>query len=423
MTVTPRADLVVVGATEIATCAGSYPAAGVDQARVGLLEEGAVASHEGTITWVGPEWRLEKSVEILPGATRLDVGGRAVLPGLIDAHTHLVYAGDRADEFERRLAGATYSQIAAEGGGILRTVELTRDATASELTKTALSRIDALGRHGVTGVEIKSGYGLSLEAELKQLEVIADLAKQRPVAVAATFLGAHTFPRDARESAAARARYVDSICREMIPLVAERQLAQFVDVFVDDHAFSRGEAERVLTVARDHHLGIKLHADQLKEDGTAAFAAAMGAVSADHLDHAADSGLRQMAEARTIAVLLPAASLFLRAKQHADGRRMVDLGVPVALATDHNPGTCPTESLPLVMQLGCLLCGLTVDEAIVAATLNAAAASGLADRAGSIEAGKRCDLLVLDSADRRKLIYQLGAPRLHMVIAAGRVVA
>ncbi len=422
MTHLPSADLVVVGASELVTCAGSAPACGPDQARVGVIEEGAVAAKDGRIVWVGPEWRLEKSVEIQPSATRLDVGGRAVLPGLVDAHTHLVYAGDRADEFEKRLAGVSYSQIAAEGGGILRTVASTRAASREELAVQAGLRLDRLARQGVTAVEIKSGYGLSLECELKILLAIADVARSHAHAVVPTFLGAHTFPREARGSQAARERYVDEICSEMIPQVAEGKLARFADVFVDDHAFSLAEAERVLRAAKDRGLGVKVHADQLKEDGAASLAAELGAVSADHLDHASEQGLQRLARAGSIAVLLPAASLFLRCATHPSGRKMIDLGVPVALATDHNPGTCPTETLPLVMQLGCLLCGMSVDEAIVAATLNAAAACGIADQAGSLEAGKRCDMLVIDAAERRQLIYQLGAPRVHMVIANGRII-
>lgn len=419
----PTADLVVVGASELVTCAGAAPAAGSDQGRVSIVEEGAVASLHGRIVWAGPEWRLEKSVEIQPGAMRLDVGGRAVLPGLVDAHTHLVYGGDRADEFERRLAGASYSQIAAEGGGILRTVAATRDATKEQLQNSAARRLDQLAAHGATAIEIKSGYGLSLEHELRILEVVAELTRSRPQALVATFLGAHTLPREARTGSAERERYIDSICREMIPQVAERRLATFVDVFVDEHAYTLREAERILRCGLDHGLAPKLHADQLREEGAAALAGELGAVSADHLDHASDTGLERMARAGTIAVLLPAASLFLRTSTHPSARRMIERSVPVALATDHNPGTCPTAALPLVMQLGCLLCGLTVDEAIVAATLNAAAACGLAASCGSIEADKRCDLLVLDAADHRQLIYQFGSPRLHMVIAGGRVVA
>lgn len=418
----PVADFVLEGTSELVTCAGPWPARGALQARTSVLEEGAVAARNGTIVWVGPENRLHREVRILPGATRIDVRGRAVLPGLSDCHTHLVWAGDRADEFERRLAGATYSEIAAAGGGILRTVDATREASVDDLAAAAGARMDRLARHGVTSIEVKSGYGLETGAELRLLEAARRAASARPFEVVTTFLGAHTVPREARGSEAARARYVDTICDEMIPRVVEGGLARFADAFVDGHAFSLDEARRVLTTAKRHGLGVKVHADQLAADGAAELAAELGAISAEHLEHVSERGITWLAEAGTIAVLLPAATLFLRSREMPPARRMIEAGVPIALSTDLNPGSCPCESLPLVLQLGALLCGLTVDEAIVAGTLNAAAAMGIADRAGSIESGKRCDLLVLDAEHRRQFIYQFGAPRLFMTIAAGRIV-
>lgn len=419
----PTADLVVVGTSEVVTPTGPGPARGAAQGRLSVIEEGAVAAQNGRITWVGPETELAREVEVLPGATRIEVGDRSVLPGLVDAHTHLVWAGDRADEFERRLAGATYSEIAKAGGGILRTVEATREASLEELAEAAGARIDRMARFGTTTFEIKSGYGLDRESEIKLLEAARAAARGRPFEVVATFLGAHTFPREARGSAQARRRYVDSVAGEMIPEVASRGLAQFADVFVDEHAFSLAEAKLILEAARAAGLGIKLHADQLADDGTAQLAAELGAASADHLEHVSERGLAALAAAGTVAVLLPAASLFLRNRDQAPARRMIEVGVPVALATDLNPGTCPCESLPLAMQLGALLYGMTVPETIVAATRNAAAACGVADRAGTLEVGKRCDLLVLDAADHRQLLYQLGSARAFMVIAAGRIVA
>lgn len=414
------ADLVVVGASELVTCAGSAPASGPDQSRVSVVENGALASRDGTIVWVGPERDLSRAVSLLPEAGRLDVRGRAVLPGLVDPHTHLVWAGDRADELEQRLAGATYSEIAAAGGGILRTVDATRAAGTGHLAALAAERMDRLSSSGVTAMEVKSGYGLSQDHEIKILRAARAAADSRPYEVVTTFLGAHTFPREARASSRDRGRYVDAVCGEMIPRVAELELARFADVFVDRHAFSLAEAERVLRSAKEAGLGVKVHADQLADDGAAELAADMGAVSADHLEHASDAGLAALASAGTVAVLIPGASLFLKMERHADGRRMIERGVPVALATDLNPGTCPCASLSLVMQLGCLICGLSMDEAIVAATLNAAAAAGLAGRAGSLEPGKRCDLVVLETADRRGLVYELGSVRLHAVVAAGQ---
>ncbi len=407
----PEADFVLVGASEVVTCRdGLDPVPG-----------GAVAARGGTITWVGPERNLEREVDVLPGATRLDVLGRAVLPGLVECHTHLVWAGNRADEFEERLAGKTYAEIAAAGGGILRTVDATRAADPDELAEAARARMDRLARQGVTTIEVKSGYGLETAAELRILEAARRAAKSRPQEVVTTFLGAHTLPREARGDEAARRRYVDTVCGEMIPAVAERGLARFVDVFVDAHAFRVDEARRILETGKEFGLVPKVHADQLADDGAARLAAEVGAVSADHLDHASEEGLRALAAAGTVAVLLPGADLFIGAERWADGRRMIDLGIPVAVSTDLNPGSCPSESLPLMMQLACLRMGLRVDEAILAATRHAAAALGLADRCGSIQPGRRCDLLVLDAEDRRELLYRLGSPPIHLVVAAGRV--
>lgn len=419
----PAADLVVVGTSEVVTSTGRGAARGPAQGQLSVIDGGAIAARSGRITWIGSETELAREVDVLPGATRIEVGDRSVLPGLVDAHTHLVWAGDRADEFERRLAGETYSEIAGAGGGILRTVEATREASLEQLARAAGERMDRMARFGATTFEVKSGYGLDRENEIKLLEAVRLAAKDRPYEVVPTFLGAHTFPREARGSVRARRSYVDSVVREMIPEVAARGLARFADVFVDEQAFSLAEAKVILEAAREAGLGVKLHADQLADDGTAQLAAELGAVSADHLEHVSERGLVALADAGTVAVLLPAASLFLRNREQAPARRMIEAGVPVALATDLNPGTCPCESLPLAMQLGALLYGMTVPETIVAATRNAAAACGVADRAGTIEVGKRCDLLVLDAGDHRQLLYQLGSARAFVVIAGGRVVA
>ena len=421
MSPAPVADFVLTGASELVTCAGPAPAAGEAQSRTGVIRGGAVAARDGVILWAGPEEALVESVEIAADARRLDAGGRAVLPGLVDTHTHLVWAGERADEFEKRLAGASYGEILAAGGGILRTVDATRAESLETLAEHASARMDALSRFGVTAVEVKSGYGLELEAELKILRAARQAAAARPFEVVTTFLGAHTLPREARPSAAARERYIATVIEEMIPAVAEEGLARFADVFVDEHAFSLVEARAILGAAKRAGLGLKVHADQLGADGGAELAAEMGAASADHLEHLTRAGLRALAAAGTVGVLLPGASLFLRMHDFADGRAMIDANVPVAVATDLNPGSCPCESLPLIMQLACLYCGLSVDEAIIAATLNAAAASGLEQRCGSIEVGKRCDLLVLDAPRRRDLIYRLGAPRIRQLIVCGEI--
>lgn len=419
----PRADFVLQGASELVTCAGEAPAAGEAQARVAVIEEGAVAACGGRVVWTGPQHELARAVDLEPGAVILDAGDRAVLPGLVDSHTHAVWGGHRAHELELRLAGATYSEIAAAGGGILSTVTATREASEEELVQGARARLARMMRLGTTAVEIKSGYGLNTETELKLLRAARAAARATPLAFATTFLGAHTLPVEARDSAAARARHLDTIVEEMIPLVVEERLAEFADVFIDEHAFTLEEARRVLEAAKSRGLRLKVHTGQLARDGGMLLAAELGATSADHLEYASDEDLEAIARASVVGVLLPGATLFLRMDQWAPGRRMVSAGVPVAVATDVNPGSCPSESLPLMMQLACLRCGLSIDEAIVAATLNAAAACGLESECGSLEPGKRCDLLVIDAKTRAEIVYALGSPRTHMVVAEGRVVA
>lgn len=419
----PRADFVVQGSSELVTCAGAAPFAGEDQASVGVVERGALAACRGEVVWVGPESSLDREVEVEPGAVRIDVQGRAVLPGFVDAHTHLVWGGSREDELAKRLAGATYSEIAAAGGGILRTVESTRYTSEDELAERAAQRMARIARTGTTSVEIKSGYGLSTDAELKLLRAARRAAERHALTTVRTFLGAHTFPAEARRSRTARDAYLAEVCETMIPRVVEEKLARFADVFIDEHAFTEDEARRVLSTARDAGLELKVHALQLAHDGGGRLAAELGATSVDHLEFAEDDDLDALAEAGTVGVLLPGATLFLQMDTWAPGRRMVERRVPVALATDLNPGSCPSESMALMMQLACLRCGLSIDEAIVAATANAAAACGLQDRVGSLEPGKRCDVLVVDGTSRAELIYALGSQRTHMVIAGGRIIA
>jgi imidazolonepropionase len=419
---TVEADFVVRNASEVVTCAGAAPRAGADAADVASVPNGAVAARAGEIVWVGEESQLADAVDERPGTTVLDAGGRAVLPGLVDPHTHLPWAGDRAGEFARRLEGATYSQIAAEGGGILSTVAATREAGEDELVAACLPRLHRMLRSGTTTAEAKSGYGLASEHELRQLVAIRRAAELTPVDLVPTVLAAHTVPPEARDSDAARAGYVRTVCEDILPAAAQEGLARFADVFLDEHAFTLEEGRAVLEAARSAGLGVKVHADQLSPGGGAELAAAMGAVSADHLEHTGDEGLAALAAAGTVAVLLPGATFFLGSHDYADGRRFVEAGVPVALATDLNPGSCFTESMPMIMQLACLYAGLTVDEAIVASTINAAAALGQADRVGSLEPGKRADLIVIDAASRAHLVYHFGVNLVEWVVKDGAVV-
>jgi imidazolonepropionase len=413
------ADLVVAGIGELATPEGRTPRLGNDLDRLRVVQDAGVACREGRLVFVGPREELRARVRPLPGAPIVDADGGTVLPGFVDAHTHLPFAGWREREFDQRLRGDTYQAIAARGGGILSTVGATRAAGEDLLASLVRQRLDAMLSRGTTTVEAKSGYGLTLEAELRQLRALRRGAAGHPVDVVPTFLGAHTFPPEHRQD---RAGWIRILVEEAMPQVASERLAEYADAFVDAHAFGPEEARTVLEAARRAGLGVRLHADQLADDGGAALAASLQAASADHLEHVSDAGIEALARAGTTAVLLPAAGFFLRSPQRPPARQLIEAGVPVALATDFNPGSCPTESMPLTLVFGCLWAGLTVDEAITASTLNAAHALGRGERTGSLEVGKRADLVVHGVPSRHHLVYRFGDSRVRTVIAAGKVV-
>jgi imidazolonepropionase len=414
-----EADLILEHAAELGTPLGKGPRAGTAQGTLRLIYDAAVAASGSTLVYVGPSRDLESRVSLRPGGTRLDVSGKTILPGFVDAHTHLPFAGSRATEFEQRLQGRTYREIAAAGGGILSTVDQTRRAGEAELEAEALGRLDRMLALGTTTCEAKSGYGLSLEAELKLLRVLRSLASAHPVEIVPTFLGAHTLPRERRSS---RAEYVRETTEEMIPRVAEEKLAEFCDVFCDESAFTPAEAERILEAGKRHGLVPRIHADQLSAQEGAELAARLGAASADHLEFVSEAGIDALARAGVTAVLLPGADFFLMSRDRPPARRLVEAGVPVALATDLNPGTCMTESMPLVMVLACLELKMTVAEAVTAATLNAAVSLGRGDRIGSLEEGKQADLQVLDIPGHHHLVYHFGVSHVEAVIKKGEVV-
>lgn len=414
-----QADLVVAGIGELATPEGTGPRLGADLDRLRVVPDAAVACHAGRIVFVGPREECQARVRPLPGAHLVDAAGGTVLPGFVDAHTHLPFAGWREREFDRRLRGETYGSIAASGGGILSTVAATRAADQGTLAALVRERLDAMLARGTTTVEAKSGYGLTVEAELRQLRALRQAAEGHPVELVPTFLGAHTFPPEHRED---RAGWVRALVEEAIPEVAGGGLAEYADAFVDEHAFSKEEARTVLQAARRAGLGVRLHADQLADDGAAGLAASLQAASADHLEFVSGEGIAALARAGTTAVLLPAAGFFLRVERRPPVRKLIEAGVPVALATDFNPGTCPTESMPTALVFGCLWAGLTVDEAIAAATLNAAHALGRGAVTGSLQVGKRADLVVHGVPNRHHLVYRFGASRVRTVVAGGRVV-
>jgi imidazolonepropionase len=385
-----------------------------DRAGLGAVEDGVLACAGERIVFAGA---AADAPPVLQATERTDCGGRWVTPGLIDCHTHLVHAGDRAGEFERRLAGATYAEIARAGGGILSTVRATRGATVDELVQTALPRLDALIAEGVTTIEIKSGYGLDTAAEIRQLEAARELTGRRRVGISPTLLAAHTVPPEYAGRADA---YIDYVCTETIPLVAARRLADAVDVFCETIAFTTQQAARVFSAAREHGLAVKLHADQLSDGEGAALAAAFGAWSADHLEHASASGLRAMAGAGTVAVLLPGAYYFLRDTHLPPIDQMRELGISLALATDCNPGTSPLTSLLLAMNMGATLFRLTVEECIAGVTRAAAQALGRLAETGTLEAGKYCDLAIWNIEQPAELVYRMGFNPLQQRVWRGQ---
>jgi imidazolonepropionase len=414
-----RADLAVTGIAELATPVGSAPRTGTDLGRLRVIEGAALASWRGRIVFVGTDREYHEAVVLEPGGSTIDAAGGTVLPGFVDAHTHLPFAGWREREFDERLRGATYSEIAARGGGILSTVAQVRAVDEAALARQVRGRLDALLGLGTTTVEAKSGYGLAPEHERKQLRALEQAAAGHPVDVVRTFLGAHTVPAEHRGR---REDYVRLVIDEMLPQVAAAGLAEYADAFVDRHAFGLDEARRILGAAREHGLGVRVHADQFADDGAAELAAALGAASADHLEHASPRGLEALARAGTCGVLLPAATFFLMQDVRPPGRRLVEAGVPVVVATDFNPGSCPCDSMSAAVAFACLTGGLTVDEAITAATLNAAHSLGRAGTVGSLEPGKRANLVVHRIPNRYHLAYRFGAPHVDRVVVDGRAV-
>jgi len=381
-------------------------------AGLGVVERGAVASRAGRIAYAGAEHALPS-----PGAAEMvDCGGRWITPGLVDCHTHLVYAGNRAAEFEQRLAGASYAEIARAGGGVASSVAATREASIERLVAETLPRLDALMAEGVTTVEVKSGYGLNLPSEMKQLRAARRLTELRPVGIMTTFLGAHALPPGSHDKDA----YIARVCEEMLPAVAAEGLADAVDAFCEGIAFSGAQVARVFDTARRHGLPVKLHADQLSDGGAARLAADAGALSADHLEYANEDGIAAMARAGTVAVLLPGAFYFIRETQAPPVALFRRHGVPMALATDSNPGTSPLTSLLLAMNMGATLFRMTVEECVAGVTREAARALGLLGQTGTLEAGKQCDLAVWSVDTLAELVYRIGFNPLHLRVWRGQ---
>ena len=411
------ASFLIEHADDIVTCTGPAPKRGSAQGVVSRLQHSAIAAHEGRIVFVGPQADLTNHVDLLSTAVRVDARGCAVVPGFVDAHTHVVYAGDRRQELRQRLAGATYAEIAAAGGGIARTVAATRIASEDELVALARVRLDEMAACGTTTCEAKSGYGLTLETELRQLRAIRRLDAEHPVDLVPTFLGAHAVPEEFR----ARADdYVATVINEMIPGIATESLAEWCDVFCETDVFTPDQATSILLAGIDAGLKPRIHADELAASGGARVAARVGARSADHLVFIDSRGADALAASGVCAVLLPIAALFLKLGRYAPARMLIDRGVPVALGTDLNPGGGLSPSMPFAIALACFAMDMTLEQALVAATLNAAWSIDRADRVGSLEIGKLMDAVIIEG-DVSNLI-RVGAPSIRTVVKRAEVI-
>ena len=403
-------DLLVVNIGLLATPVGRAAKGGRAQGEIQLLRDAWLRIEDGVIAALGtgaPEGT---------GCPVLDAGGRLVTPGLVDAHTHLVFGGWRQNELALKLHGVPYLDILAQGGGILSSVTATRTATEEELADKAAAALDEMLRFGTTTCEAKSGYGLTTEEECKQLRAIRALNQRHPIDLVATFMGAHALPQAYKEN---REAYVSLVCEEMIPRVAAEQLAEFCDVFCETGVFTAEESRRILEAGKRYGLRPKIHADEIDPIGGSQLAGEIGAVSAEHLIVCPDEGIDSMAKGGTVACLLPATSFYLGA-DYAPARKMVEAGVPVAMATDFNPGSCPCLNMQLVMNLGCLRYRLTPEEVLTAVTLNGAAAIGRAEAVGSLEPGKRGDLLIWEARDLNYVCYRMGSNLVHTVVKGGK---
>ena len=412
------ARLLIKNAAQLITMSGysDHPAIKEKMSQIGLIENGAVYIEDGTIVEVGSSNEMvAKYKDSVALTEQIDAVGKVIAPGLIDPHTHLVHAGTRENEYAMRLQGKTYMEIMEAGGGIHATTRATQKASHEELFEQSRERLNQFLLHGVTTVEAKSGYGLTLEHEIKQLEVAKQLHESHPVDVISTFMGAHAIPLSEKSNPET---FVTKVISEMIPEVANRKLATFNDVFCERGVFTPDQSKRILEAGKEYGLIPKIHADEIEPYAGAELAASVGAISADHLLRVSDQGIKDMADAGVMGVLLPGTAFFLMA-DFAQGRKMIDAGVGIALSTDANPGSSPTLSLPFIMNLGCLKMGMTPEEVLTATTINAAHAIGCADVAGSLEVGKKADITIFDVPNYLTLSYQYGMNHVDTVIKGG----
>jgi imidazolonepropionase len=388
---------------------------------LGLIQDGAVLVRHGLIAGVGTLAEVEKLPEAR-AAEKMDLGGRVALPGFVDSHTHLVHAASRAEEYELKIAGASYEEIARKGGGILNSVKKLRAATSEALKKRALAALRLFATHGTTTIEAKSGYGLDVASELKILRLHKELAAEQPLEIVSTFLGAHVVPEEYRKKANGAEQYIKLIEQNLLPEIGEKRLADFCDVFCDRGAFTVKQSKRVLQAGRQWGLEPRMHAEQLARTGAARLAILMRAASCDHLEQVNKGDIAALGKSETVATLLPGCDFHLGLKQYAPAQALIDAGAIVSLATDYNPGTSPTVSMPMILSLACTQLRMKPAEAIAAATINAAYALRREKTIGSLEVGKQADIGVFEVADYREIPYYFGVSRCWMTVKRGRVI-
>ena len=414
-------SLLIRGASQIVTVAGHGPRRGKALADVGVLRDGAILLRDGVISAIGPVAKIEKLKES-KSAELLDLDGRVVLPGFVDSHTHLIHAASRAEEYELKIRGVSYEEIARRGGGILNSVSKLRATASQDLKARARLFLERFAEHGTTTIEAKSGYGLDLTSELRILSLHKELDSEQPLEIVSTFLGAHVVPAEYRNKPGGARDYLKLLEQELIPEVAENGLAEYCDVFCERSAFSLAESRQVLAAGKKHGLRLRVHAEQLSNTGATRLGVQLGAASCDHLEYLKPVDIRALAKSNTVATLLPGCDFHLGLKQYAPARKLIDAGAIVALATDFNPGTSPTLSMPMVISLACTQLRMTPAEAIAAATINSAYSLGRHKTVGSIETGKQADVAVFEVADYREIPYYFGVNTCWLSLKRGEVI-
>jgi imidazolonepropionase len=414
-------SLLITGASQLLTLRGTGPRRGDSLSNLGLIQDGAVLVRDGVTAAVGTRAQVEALPEAR-AAEKLDLGGRVALPGFVDSHTHLIHAASRAEEYELKIQGASYEEIARKGGGILNSVKKLRAATSEALKARALAALKQFAAYGTTTIEAKSGYGLDVASELKILRLHKELQAEQPLEIVSTFLGAHVVPAEYRGKAGGAERYIKLMEENLLPGIGEGRLAEFCDVFCDRGAFSVKQAKRVLQAGRQWGLEPRIHAEQLSRSGATQLAILLRAASCDHLEQVNKSDMRALGKSETVATLLPGCDFHLGLKKYAPARALIDAGAILSLATDYNPGTSPTLSMPMILSLACAQLRMTPAEAIAAATINAAYALRREKRIGSLEVGKQADIAVFEVADYREIPYYFGMNHCWMTLKRGRVI-